>query len=103
MDVAVSTGRIPGPDCGGVYVTVVAVAPERVPHAGMQSAPLTESDQSTPLFVESFCTVAVTTKGLAVVFTVENLFVMITARAAEIVKLSESDLLLFATDVAVSV
>jgi len=84
-------------------VTLVAVTPVRVPHAGVQAVPFVVSVQLTPLFVESFCTVALTTNGLAPVFTELNLFVMATVSAAVIVNASESDLLVLAKDVAVSV
>ena len=84
-------------------MTLVAVAPVSVPHPAVQAAPFVVSFQATPLFVASFCTVAFTTKGLAPVFTELNLFVMATARAAVIVKASESDLFVFAIDVALSI
>jgi hypothetical protein len=79
------------------------VAPERVPQAGVQAAPLAVSVQLTPLLVESFCTVALTTNALAPVFADVNLFVMLTTRAGVMENVSESDLFVFATDVAVSV
>jgi hypothetical protein len=64
---------------------------------------LVVSAQLTPLLVESFCTVALMTNALAPAFTEPNLFVMLTTRAGAMVNVSASDLLVFATDVAVSV
>jgi hypothetical protein len=81
----------------------VIVTPERVPQTGVQAAPLAVSAQLTPLSLESFCTIALTTNALAPVFTDRNLFVMLTTSAGVRVNVSESDLFVFATDVAVSV
>ena len=104
-DLAVSVACVfAGRDAGGVYVTLVAVAPERLPQAGEQEAPPAVSVQVTPLLVESFCTAALTTIPLAPVVTDVNLFEMVTATAAElIVNESESDLFVWSTDVAVIV
>ena len=82
---------------------LVVVAPDSVPQPGEQALPLAVSVQVTPLLLESFCTVALTTKGLLPVLTVLKLLLMVTLSAGVIVKLSESDLLLLATEVAVSV
>jgi hypothetical protein len=41
-----------------VYVTAVVVAEDKVPQAGEQATPFAVRLQVTPLFVESFCTVA---------------------------------------------
>jgi hypothetical protein len=79
------------------------VLPVRLPHAIEQLAPLTVSVQLTPPLVGSFCTIALTTNALAPVFTDANLFVMLTTSAGVMVNVSESDLFVFATDVAVSV
>ena len=85
-------------------MTLDVVIPARLPHVdGAHAAPVMVSVQVTPLLVESFCTVAFTTKGLAPVFTEANLFVIVTVRAAVIVNASESDLFVLATEVAVSV
>jgi len=84
-------------------VTLEVLMPLRLPQAGEQAVPFAVSVQVTPLFVESFCTVAFTTKGLAPVFTELNLFVIVTIMAGVTVKTSESDLFVLATDVAVSV
>ena len=81
---------------------LVGVAPLKVPHGVVEHAvPL--SAQVTPLFVASFCTVALMTKALAPAFTELNLLVMLTTRADVMVNVSASDLFVFATDVAVSV
>jgi hypothetical protein len=66
-------------------VTLVAVAPERLPQVGEHEAPLAVSVQVTPLFVESFCTAALTTIPLAPVVTDVNLFEMLTATAEELI------------------
>ena len=50
-------------------MTLEVVMPLRLPQAGEQAVPFAVSVQFTPLFVESFCTVAFTTKELAPVFT----------------------------------
>jgi hypothetical protein len=84
-------------------VTLVLVLPDNVPHAGEQALPLAVRLQLTPLFVESFCTVAFTTNGSVPEFTVLTLFVIVTASAGLTVKASVPDLLVFATEVAVSV
>ena len=49
-----------GTVAGGVYVTLVDVAPLSAPHVGEQAAPPAVSVHVTPLFEESFCTVAFT-------------------------------------------
>ncbi len=77
---------VPRKDEGGVYVTLVVVAPERVPHWGEQAAPAAVNVQLTPLLVESFCTVALTTNALVPVLTEANLFVIVTTIAGLIVK-----------------
>lgn len=84
-------------------MTLAFVAPDRVPQAEVHAAPLTVSAQVTPLLDGSFCTVALMTNALAPVFTELNLFVMLTTRAGVMVNVSESDLFVFVTDVAVSV
>ena len=84
-------------------MTVVEVACERAPQPGEHDVPLAVRLQVTPLLLESFCTVALTTNELAPAFRVLNLFVIVTISAELTVKVSESDLLVFATEVAVSV
>lgn len=79
----------------------MVVAPDRLPQPGEHAAPLAISFQLTPLLVESFCTVAFTTKGLVPAFTEVKEFVMVIAMAAVMVNVSKADLLLLATEVAV--
>ena len=79
------------------------VLPDKVPHAGEQALPLAVRVQLTPLFVESFCTVAFSTNGSLPEFTVLTLFVIVTLSAAVTVNVSVSVLLVLATEVAVSV
>ena len=84
-------------------MTLEGVIPVRLPHLGEQVLPFAISVQVTPLLVGSFCTVAFTTNALAPVFTEANLFVMLTTRAGVIVNVSESNLFVLATDVALRV
>ena len=81
---------------------LLGVAPLKLPH-GLVAHAVPVSAQVTPLWVASFCTVALTTNALAPVFTDANLLVMLTVRAAVMINVSASDLFVFATDVAVSV
>lgn len=84
-------------------MTLELVTPVRLPQAGAHAVPLAVRFQLTPLFVESFCTVALKTNALAPVFTELTLFVMVTVSAAVIMNVSESDLFVLATEVAVNV
>jgi len=89
---------------GAVYVTEVLVTFASVPHVAPEQ-PLPESDHVTPLFCESFCTVAVKP---AVVKTCTGVDVGLTeteigAGAAVTVMVADADFVPSATDVAFSV
>jgi hypothetical protein len=106
IEVAVIFGELLGElgtVAGGLYVTLVVVLPDRVPQAGEQVLPLAVRLQLTPLLVESFCTVALSTNGSLPGFMVVTLLVIVTDTAAVTVNASVSVLAVFATEVAVSV
>jgi hypothetical protein len=65
-----------GADAGGVYVTLVAVAPERLPQVGEQEAPFAVSVQVTPLL--PFWTVALNVTAAVPAVTEVILLVIVT-------------------------
>lgn len=84
-------------------MTLAVVLPDKLPHAGEQALPFAVSAQLTPLFVESFATVAFNTNGSLPAFTVLTLLVIVTLTAGLTVNVSVAVLLVLATEVAVSV
>jgi hypothetical protein len=85
-EVAVIVGALygdAGVPAGGVYITLVVVAEESVPQVvEVQFAPPAVRVQVTPLFVESFCTVALRVTAAAPAAMVEIGSVIFTVIAA---------------------
>jgi hypothetical protein len=108
-DVAVIVGALfggAGMPLGGVYVTLVVVAPLNLPHTRKKQAePFTVNVHAAPELVVSFCTCAVNVSAADPAGIAGNLLVMVTEIAAGpvIVNPSASDFVVSFTDVAVIV